>query len=161
MMMEFGFYSPVKLVFGQPVSTALPAILTELGVERVAVLSDAGLAAIGLVDQIAGTLRAEGWQVATFAQVQSNPTVRDVEAALELAREADAQALVALGGGSVIDVGKAVGLLLTNGGSYADYQFGGRPITRPDPAPGRRADHGGHRQRDDQGDRHRGRGDAL
>ncbi len=161
MMMEFGFYSPVKLVFGQPVSTALPATLTELGVERVLVLSDAGLAAIGLVDQIVGTLRAEGWQVATFAQVQGNPTVRDVEAALELAREADAQALVALGGGSVIDVGKAAGLLLTNGGMLCRLPVRGPAHHPAHPAHGGRADHGGHRQRDDQGDRHRGRGDAL
>jgi alcohol dehydrogenase class IV len=48
-----------------------------------------------------------------------------------MARETGVQALVALGGGSVIDVGKAAGLLLTNGGRYADYQWGGQPITRP------------------------------
>lgn len=129
--MEFDFYSPVKLVFGQPVATALPATLAELEVERVLLLSDAGLASIGLVDQIAGALNNAGWQVVAFTQVQSNPTVRDVEAAVALARQADAQALTALGGGSVIDVGKAAGLLLANGGRYADYQFGGRPITRP------------------------------
>jgi alcohol dehydrogenase class IV len=57
--------------------------------------------------------------------------VADVEEALASARESEAQAVVALGGGSVIDVGKAVGLLCTNGGRYADYQWGGRPITRP------------------------------
>jgi alcohol dehydrogenase len=131
MIMDFGFYSPVKLVFGQPVATALPATLAETAVERVLLISDAGLAAIGLVDQMAGTLSSEGWQVATFTQVQSNPTVRDVEATVAQAREMDAQALVALGGGSVIDVGKAAGLLLTNDGSYTDYQFGGKPITRP------------------------------
>jgi alcohol dehydrogenase class IV len=129
--MEFGFYSPVKVVFGRPVAEALPATLAEINVERVLLLSDAGLAVIGLVDQIAGVLRTEGWQVATFTQVQSNPTVRDVDATVSLAREAGAGALVALGGGSVIDVGKAAGLLLTNGGSYADYQFGGKPITQP------------------------------
>jgi alcohol dehydrogenase class IV len=131
MMMEFGFYSPVKLIFGQPVAEALPACLTEIDVARVLLLSDAGLAAIGLVDQIAGTLRADNWHVTMLTEVQSNPTVRDVEAAVAMAREADAQALVALGGGSVIDVGKAAGLLLSNGGSYADYQFRGKPITRP------------------------------
>jgi alcohol dehydrogenase class IV len=131
MSMEFGFYSPVKVVFGQPVAGALPASLTEIDVERVLLLSDGGLAAIGLVDQIAGGLMAEGWQVATFTGVQSNPTVRDVDATVALAREMDAQALVALGGGSVIDVGKGAGLLLTHGGVYADYQFGGKPITRP------------------------------
>ena len=129
--MEFSFYSPVKLVFGQPVSAALPAVLAEIGVQRVLLLSDAGLDAIGLVDRIAESLGAAGWQVSTFAQVQSNPTVGDVEQALALAREVDAQALVALGGGSVIDVGKAVGLLVTSGGRYADYQWEGRPITRP------------------------------
>ena len=43
--MEFSFYSPVKLVFGQPVATALPAVLAEIGVERILVLSDAGLEA--------------------------------------------------------------------------------------------------------------------
>ena len=131
MIMEFGFYTPVKVVFGQPVAEALPATLAEIDVEHVLLLSDAGLAAIGLVDQIAGVLRTAGWQVAIFAQVQSNPTVRDVDATVSLARETGAQALVALGGGSVIDVGKGAGLLLSNGGRYADYQFGGKPITRP------------------------------
>jgi alcohol dehydrogenase len=129
--MEFNFYSPVKLVFGQPVAAALPAVLTEIEAERVLLLSDAGLEATGLVDQIVRSLGAGGWQVSTFARVRSNPTVDDVEAALALAREAGAQVLVALGGGSVIDVGKAVGLLVTNGGTYADYQWEGRPITRP------------------------------
>ena len=129
--MDFSFYSPVKLVFGQPVATALPAVLTELEVTRVLLISDAGLAAIGLVDRLAGQLAGGDWQVTTCTQVQSNPTVRDVEAALALAREAGVQALVALGGGSVIDVGKGTGLLLTNGGRYADYQWGERPITRP------------------------------
>jgi alcohol dehydrogenase class IV len=119
------------LVFGQPVATALPAVLAEIGVERILVLSDAGLETIGLVGQIAGSLGDGGWQVSTYSQIQSNPTVDDVEEALAVAREVDAQALVALGGGSVIDVAKAVGLLVTNGGTYADYQWQGRPITRP------------------------------
>jgi alcohol dehydrogenase class IV len=129
--MSFDFYSPVKLVFGQPAAEALPAVLAEIEAERVLLLSDAGLDALGLVGQIAGRLRAEGHHVTVHAQVQSNPTVGDVEGALALARESGAQTQVALGGGSVIDVGKAVGLLRTNGGRYADYQWGGRPITRP------------------------------
>jgi alcohol dehydrogenase class IV len=129
--MKFDFYSPVSLVFGQPAADALPAVLSEIGAERVLLLSDAGLDALGLVGQVAGRLRADGYQVAVSAQVQSNPTVGDVEEALALACEAEAQALVALGGGSVIDVGKAVGLLRSNGGRYADYQWGGQPITRP------------------------------
>jgi alcohol dehydrogenase class IV len=129
--MEFNFYSPVKVVFGQAVEAALPTVLADFKVERLLLLSDAGLQALGLVDQIAAGLRTAGYQVAVFAQVQSNPTVADVDAAVALARQQDAQALVALGGGSVIDVGKAAGLLLSHGGTYADYQWQGRPITQP------------------------------
>ncbi|MGD8627030.1 MAG: iron-containing alcohol dehydrogenase [Anaerolineae bacterium] len=129
--MEFSFYSPVRLVFGLPVAATLPTVLAQIEADRVMVLSDTGLEALGLVGRIAEGLRAGGWQVTTFSQVQSNPTVGDVEGAVALAREAGAQALVALGGGSVIDVGKAAGLLLTHGGRYADYQWEGAPITRP------------------------------
>jgi alcohol dehydrogenase class IV len=50
---------------------------------------------------------------------------------MDVARDGAVDALVAVGGGSVIDVGKAIGLLMANGGTYADYQWGGRPITEP------------------------------
>lgn len=59
--MEFSFYSPVKLIFGQPVAAALPAVLSEIGAERILLLSDAGLEALGLVGQAAEQLRAGGW----------------------------------------------------------------------------------------------------
>ena len=129
--MAFTFFCPVKLIFGQPVAEALPAALAEIGARRVLLLSDPGLAQIGLAEKIAALLRGGGLQVATFFDVKTNPTVADVEAALAVAQAADVEALVAFGGGSVIDVGKAVGLLMTNGGSYADYQWRGQPITRP------------------------------
>lgn len=127
--MHFSFYSPVKLVFGRPVADALPEAITEVGAQRVLLVSDAGLAEVGLVKQIAGLLHGAGRAVTVFAEVQSNPTVRDVEAGL--ADAARAEALVAVGGGSVIDVAKGIGLLATNGGSYADYQWHGRPVTQP------------------------------
>jgi alcohol dehydrogenase len=129
--MPFTFFCPVKLIFGQPVAEALPAALAEIGARRVLLLSDPGLAQIGLAEQIAVLLRGAGLHVAAFFGVKSNPTVADVEAALAVAQAASVEALVAFGGGSVIDVGKAVGLLMTNGGSYADYQWRGQPITRP------------------------------
>lgn len=129
--MTFTFFCPVKLIFGQPVAEALPAALAEIGARRVLLLSDPGLAKIGLVEQIAGLLARSGLHVATFAGIKTNPTVADVTAALAVGQATGAEALVALGGGSVIDVGKAVGLLAANGGSYADYQWRGQPITRP------------------------------
>ncbi len=129
--MAFTFFCPVKLIFGQPVAEALPAALAEIGAQRVLLLSDPGLARIGLAGEVAKLLAGQGLHVATFTEVKTNPTVADVDAALSVAQSAEAEALVALGGGSVIDVAKGVGLLATNGGSYADYQWRGKPITRP------------------------------
>ena len=128
--MAFTFFCPVKLIFGQPMAEALPPVLADIGAQRVLLLSDAGLARIGLAGQVEALLRDAGQQVATFLEVKTNPTVADVEAALAVAQAADVDALVAVGGGSVIDVGKAVGLLMTNGGRYADYQWLGQPIRR-------------------------------
>jgi alcohol dehydrogenase len=128
-MRQFTFYSPVKLVFGQPVAQALPEAVAEIGARRVLLVSDQGLAEIGLVDQMAGLLGEACEVVIVFAGVQSNPTVHDVEAGLAAA--AGAEALVAVGGGSVIDVAKGIGLLATNGGTYADYQWHGRAIAKP------------------------------
>ena len=55
--MAFTFFCPVKLIFGQPVAEALPAALAEIGARRVLLLSDPGLAQIGLAEQIAALLR--------------------------------------------------------------------------------------------------------
>lgn len=129
--MEFEYYAPVRLLFGRPVAEALPDALKPIGASRLLLLSDPGLERTGLVDQVAGLLRDGGWKVTGFAGVKTNPTVGDVEAALAVARAARVEALVALGGGSVMDVGKGVGLLMTHDGSYADYQWRGEPIRRP------------------------------
>ena len=71
--MAFTFFCPVKLIFGQPVAEALPAALAEIGTRRVLLLSDPGLAQIGLAEQIAVLLRGAGLHVATFFDGEDQP----------------------------------------------------------------------------------------
>lgn len=127
--MTFTYYLPTKIIFGQPALEAVNAELAVLKAERVLFVSDPGLAQLGLVDQVQSSLNEAGRAVATFTAVSSNPTTAEVAAGLALAREQNVQALVALGGGSAIDVAKAVAMLMTNDGSYSDYQWGGKRIT--------------------------------
>jgi alcohol dehydrogenase class IV len=68
--------------------------------------------------------------VVTFTAVTSNPTSDEVATGLTVAREYKVDAVIALGGGSPIDVAKGIALLLANGGAYADYQWHGKVITR-------------------------------
>ncbi len=129
-MDPFNYHLPTKIVFGQEVQQALPAELAALNAQKVTLVSDPGLAEIGLVNQIETALKQAGFDLATFTAVSSNPTSDEVAAGLDVARAQETDALVALGGGSPIDVAKGIALLLANGGSYADYQWGGKTITK-------------------------------
>ncbi|MBE7550147.1 MAG: iron-containing alcohol dehydrogenase [Anaerolineales bacterium] len=127
--MTFTYYLPTKIIFGQPALEALQSELAVLKAERVLFVSDPGLVQLGLADQVQTSLNEAGRAVATFTDVSSNPTTVEVAAGLALACEQNVQALVALGGGSAIDVAKAVAMLMSNGGSYSDYQWGGKWIS--------------------------------
>ncbi len=129
-MNNFTFHLPTKIVFGQPAVEALPVELAILDTKKVLLVSDPGLAQIGFVEQIQAAVQDAGIEVTVFTAVSTNPTTDEVAAGLNLAREHQTDALIALGGGSPIDVAKGIALVLANGGSYADYQWGGKPITQ-------------------------------
>lgn len=128
--MTFTYYLPTKIIFGQPALEALKSELAALKAERVLFVSDPGLVHLGLVAQFTAGLAQAGHAVILFTDVSSNPTTVEVAAGLALAREQGTQALIGLGGGSAIDVAKAIAMLLANGGTYTDYQWGGQPITK-------------------------------
>jgi alcohol dehydrogenase class IV len=128
--MPFVYHLPTKIIFGQPVLETLQSQLADLNVEKVLLVSDSGLAELGVVDQLVAGLSQAGFSTTPFTEVSSNPTTTEVAAGLSLAYKTDAQALIAVGGGSAIDVAKGIAMLLANGGTYADYQWGGRVITR-------------------------------
>ena len=129
--MNFIYHLPTKIIFGQPAAKALVAELAELKASRVLLVGDPGLVRLGMVAHFQAALLAAGLTVTLFSHVSTNPTTVSVEQAVKLAIADDVEAVIALGGGSPIDVAKAAAMLVTNGGSYADYQWGGRPITKP------------------------------
>jgi alcohol dehydrogenase class IV len=128
--MAFIYHLPTKIVFDKPAVQAISAELAVLPAGPVLVVSDPGLAHLGLVQDLTGPLSEAGYMVTSFLQVSSNPTTTEVAAGLAVAQAVKASSLIALGGGSAIDVAKGIAMLLTNGGTYADYQWGGRRITQ-------------------------------
>jgi alcohol dehydrogenase class IV len=69
-----------------------------------------------------------GNNVFTFTEIEGEPTIQDVDIAAEFAKNNNVEILIAIGGGSVIDLTKAVSILLTNPGSIRDYQMSLRKI---------------------------------
>ncbi len=124
-------YQPLgRVVFGAGSLSRLGELARDLGGTRVLLVTDPGLEHAGHPQRAEESLRAAGLAVAVFDAVEENPTARHVEAGAAAAREHRADLLVAVGGGSAMDVAKGTNFVVTNGGSIADYQGFGK-ATKP------------------------------
>jgi 4-hydroxybutyrate dehydrogenase len=94
--------------------------LAGLGVARPLVVTDRGVMAAGLLDRVQATWH-DGATAPVFADTPANPTEAAVLAALAVYRDAGCDGLVALGGGSPIDLAKAVALVATHPGPLEQY----------------------------------------
>jgi len=110
-----------RLVFGIGSLDRLGELVRELPARRVLIVTDAGIRAAGHVDRAEASLAAAGVQVVVFDGVRENPTTRDVDECLEVARSGGIDAFIGFGGGSSIDTAKGCNFLLTNGGRMRDY----------------------------------------
>jgi alcohol dehydrogenase len=124
-------YQPLgRVVFGAGSLARLGELARELGGTRVLLVTDPGLKHAGHPRRAEESLRAAGLAVRVFDDVEENPTGRHVEAAVAAAREHHADLLVAVGGGSAMDVAKGTNFVVSNGGTIADYRGFGK-ATRP------------------------------
>ncbi|MBL8700885.1 MAG: iron-containing alcohol dehydrogenase [Alphaproteobacteria bacterium] len=105
-------------------------LATGLGGTGAAVLlvADRGLAATGLAAEVEGILRKAGHGVTVFSDFASDPTIAQTDAAAGLARATRAAVVVALGGGSALDLGKAVAAVATAPASALDYELCRQPF---------------------------------
>ena len=104
--------------FGAGELKTLPAAISELGLRRPLLVADKGIAAAGLVAKVAALL-PEGSPV--FLDTPPNPKEAAVKAALAMYQAEDCYGIVALGGGSPIDLAKGVALLATHHGELEQF----------------------------------------
>jgi len=115
-------YGAPQLKFGPGASEEVGHDLAQLGVRRVLVITDPGVAATGSPQRIAEQIGGAGIEAVVFEQVHVEPTDQSLRAAVEYARAtAPWDAFVAVGGGSAIDTAKAVALMTSNPGDLMDY----------------------------------------
>ena len=121
-MKDFQFKIPQTIEFGMGSLKKLPEMLADSKSDNVMLVSDRGLEAIGVVKKVQDIIEAAGIKCTAYLDVKPNPTVDIVNEAAALYKECGATCLVALGGGSPMDVSKAVGILAVHGGKIADYE---------------------------------------
>jgi 4-hydroxybutyrate dehydrogenase len=111
--------NPIRFDFGAV--RHLPDGLARLGVKRPLVVTDRGVRGAGLVDRVVDGLTAAGIGVTIYDGTPGNPTEDAVAEAVALYQADGCDGVVCVGGGSPIDLGKAVALLAVNGGPLAQY----------------------------------------
>jgi len=117
------FVLPTRVVFGDGCSRAAGEHAARLGARRALLATDTGVRAAGAAEGVIDALGRAGLAVTVFDRIDPNPRVASVRAGADVARAAGCDVLVAVGGGSVIDTAKAVGLVLANGGDVVEYDF--------------------------------------
>lgn len=120
-MKDFSFGIPQDVIFGKGSLKRLPELLAKANCKNVFLISDPGLKNVGLVDKVAKIITDSGLQFTEFLDLQPNPTVNNVLAAVERYKESGAESIIALGGGGPMDVAKSAALLATYGGTVIDY----------------------------------------
>lgn len=121
-MKDFRFKIPQNIEFGMGSLNKLPEILKENSSEHVFLISDYGLESIGVVKKIQDIIESEKIKCTTYLEVKPNPTIDIVNEAVARYKECGATSIVALGGGSPMDVAKATGVLVKYGGEITDYE---------------------------------------
>ena len=127
--MRFQFATAGRIVFGSGAATESAQAISSLG--RTAFVLTGGES--DRHAQIFDALAGQELTCATFA-VTGEPTIQVVAAGIASARQAHADLVIGIGGGSVIDTGKAIAAMLTNDGALEDYLEvvgAGQPLRHP------------------------------
>jgi len=84
------------------------------GFKSVLVVSDASLVKFGVTEKVTSLMDEAHVDYTVFSDIKPNPTIENVLAGVKACKEAKADCIVAIGGGSSMDTAKAIGIIITN-----------------------------------------------
>jgi alcohol dehydrogenase YqhD (iron-dependent ADH family) len=108
-MENFEFYVPTKIIFGKNTEEKIGEILKKDGIKKVLfVYGRESIKKIGLYDKVVNSLKNAGVEFVEHSGVKPNPVLSHTREGIKKAKENKVEAILAVGGGSVIDEGKAI-----------------------------------------------------
>ncbi|NNU90089.1 iron-containing alcohol dehydrogenase [Anoxybacillus sp. CHMUD] len=111
-----------EVIFGNGSIQQVGESCVRLGATNVFIVSDPGVMEAGWLDVIVRSCRQAGLSYTTFHDITINPKDKEVEKGCRIYLENECDAVIGVGGGSSIDVAKAIAILVTNGGRIHDYE---------------------------------------
>jgi alcohol dehydrogenase class IV len=115
------FNVPPQVIIGPGASDLAGEEARRLKARRVLLVTEPGVARIGIADRVLRSLSQAGVAAVTYDKVQPDPTDANVAEGLEVFRREGCTAVIGVGGGSPIDAAKAIAVMSANPGVIADY----------------------------------------
>jgi alcohol dehydrogenase class IV len=125
------FACPTRVLYGVGSSGQVGREVVALGGRRCLLVTEPGVAAIGVADAVERSLLEAGLAVSVYDGVVPNPEVESVDAGASAARQVGADVLVGVGGGSSLDTAKLIGLLVAANETSVYRYFGDPVVSRP------------------------------
>ncbi len=130
---HFSYYGPTRLIMGRGTIGSIPQILNEQQVKKAQIVTDRGLVQAGVVAHVTEILDKSHIAYSIYDGVEPNPPIRNVEECAAQYQAENCDFLLAIGGGSSMDVAKTSGVLVNYGGKITDYFIGEKPVPGPIP----------------------------
>lgn len=114
-MNSFSIYTPTRILFGEDQLQAFAEKAAQLGRHAFIVLGGGTVERLGFLQPLATRLQSHGLQLTYFRGIEPNPEATTINRAAAEAKQAGADFILALGGGSVLDAAKAIAALVHQG----------------------------------------------
>lgn len=121
-MTTSSYFIPTVNLLGSGTINEVGERIKALSGKKALIVTDAGLAKLGMADKVREIVEEAGLQAVIFDGAEPNPTDKNVEAGLEMWNKEGCDSLISLGGGSSHDCAKGIGLVASNGGKIQDYE---------------------------------------
>ncbi len=92
----------------------IPGIVSARGVKKAFIASDPDLVKFGITKKVTDLLDANGMAYVVYDHIKPNPTIENVKSGVEAYKKSGADYMITIGGGSSMDTGKAIGIIITN-----------------------------------------------
>ncbi|KAA9026435.1 iron-containing alcohol dehydrogenase [Niallia endozanthoxylica] len=111
-----------EVIFGNHSLKQVGESCLRLGANKVLIVTDTGVMNAGWMDKVIESCQEAGLSYVYFNDISTNPKEDQAERGAQVYLENECDALIGVGGGSVIDIAKAIAILATNGGKVSDYE---------------------------------------
>ena len=108
--------------FGVGAAETIGDKVKEFGGTKALLVTDPGLISTGMIDTIEKYLQDAQIPVVRFADIKGNPVVGCIEQGVKVMKDNGCDITIAIGGGSSMDVAKAINIVEANGGNILDYE---------------------------------------